>query len=207
MTFTPPHLLDSDRWAGMRIGLLGGSFNPPHQGHVHISLIAMQALKLDFIWWLATPQNPLKPQTGLMPYIERLQLCQALVRHPRILVSDLERQLRVNRTYDTVRALKPRFPRTSFVWLTGMDNAQTFHLWYRWRHILGEISTAHIARPPYWSLIRACPLAMTGTQNHVCLDSPQKADLSPGNTYWILQKKMVDISSTNIRKSLEYSIK
>jgi nicotinate-nucleotide adenylyltransferase len=200
MTFSPPHLLDGSRWAGLRVGLLGGSFNPPHAGHVHISLIALQTLQLDFVWWLVTPQNPLKEKNILMPYNERVTLSRHLVKHPRILVTDLERQLGVSRTYDTLQALKQRFPRTDFVWLTGMDNALTFHKWYRWRDILDEAATAHIARPPAGSLTGACPLRQMARQVHDSSGFSRRADLSPGRSYWLLQKRMLAISSTSIRK-------
>lgn len=201
MTFSPPHLMDGQRWAGKRIGLLGGSFNPPHEGHLHISLIALQSLKLDYIWWLVTPQNPLKEASSLAPYEDRVRACRSFVHHPQILITDLERQLDVNRSYDTVCALNKAFPQTQFVWITGMDNALNFHRWHRWRDILGEIATAHVARPPAWSLIEACPLRMLASQKHHYLNSARKAELAPGHTYWLLQKKMLAVSSTEIRQT------
>ncbi|HTK84775.1 MAG TPA: nicotinate-nucleotide adenylyltransferase [Patescibacteria group bacterium] len=201
MTFTPPHLLDGTRWAGLRIGLLGGSFSPPHRGHVHISLIALQALQLDFIWWLVTPHNPLKPQSTLMPYEKRLTLCRQLVQNPQILVTDLERQLEVNRTWDTVRALKRSFPHTSFAWITGMDNALNFHRWYRWKDILKEIATVHISRPPAESLVGACPLRWLSTQSHDSGGHSKSVDLAPGHSIWLLQKEMMDVSSTMLKNN------
>ena len=203
MTFTPPHLLDGSRWARLRVGLLGGSFNPPHDGHMHISLIALQELQLDFVWWLVTPQNPLKQKSTLMPYAERMKFSRNMVRHPKIMVSDLERQLGLSRTYDTVIALKRAFSHTSFIWVTGMDNALSFHRWYRWRDILKEIPTAHIARPPADSLVQACPLRLLSTQTHDSGSMGKKPDLSPGRSYWLLQKEMMDSSSSEIRKSIK----
>lgn len=206
MSFTPPHLLDGARWTGLRIGLLGGSFNPPHPGHTHISLIALQALQLDFVWWLLTPNNPLKDPAMIGPYENRLRLCREMNRHhPRILVTDLERQMGVNKSFETVRGIRKAFPRTDFIWITGMDNALTFHHWHHWQDILALMPTAHIARPPALTLIEQCPLKMLRAQNHHYIDRSRKADLTPGNTYWLLQRRMVNISSTEIRNNCEIS--
>lgn len=200
MTFSPPHLLESERWSGLRVGLLGGSFNPPHEGHLHISLSALRVLKLDFVWWLVTPQNPLKEAGQLLPYGRRLELCRAMISHPRILATDLERRLGVNRTFDTVTRLKRVFSRTEFVFLSGHDIAMEFHRWYRWRGILKEITTAHFARPPAQSLAQACPLRMVAEQRHSLLPQPGSPDLRPGRSYWVLQGVLVDMSSTEIRE-------
>lgn len=199
MLFSPPHLLDGPRWAGKRIGLLGGSFNPPHPGHVHISIAALTMMKLDVIWWLVTPHNPLKKAQDMAPYETRLELCRSIVDHPQILVTDLERQMGVNRSYDTILGLKGAFPRAQFVWLTGMDNALYFHRWYRWRDILGEMATAHIARPPAFSLPAACPLRQAESQTHRFLSRGEKVNIKQGFTYWILQTRLMDISSTRLR--------
>lgn len=196
--YSPPYLHDGSRWRNMRIGLLGGSFNPPHEGHMHISLMALHGLKLDVIWWLVTPQNPLKP-THEMSFDKRLQQCRAMVKHPRILVSAIENEIGCSRSYETIGVLKDRFPHTAFIWLTGMDNALTFHHWYRWKDILQEVATAHIARPPAWSLIENCPLKLYSGQNHIHLFKGEKVPLRPKNTYWLMQKPMLDISSTEIR--------
>lgn len=200
MIYTPPHLYDSPRWSGLRIGLLGGSFNPPHEGHVHISHVARTMLNLDAVWWLVTPQNPFKAGKSLAPYDERLDACRAMTgAHPHLIVSDLERQMGVNRSYDTLKALRPHFPQTDFVWITGMDNAQNFHKWYRWKDILALVPTAHVARPPSCSLIEHAPFKALSTHRHVFVDRALRAPLNPGVTYWILQKKMLNISSTQIR--------
>ena len=200
MKFAVPHLLDGARWNGMRIGILGGSYNPPHHGHVHISLEAMRALQLDFVWWLVTPQNPLKDASILKPYNERIQLCREITAdHPRILVTDLENHMNSRCSYDTVLSLRKHFTATNFVFITGMDNALTFHTWNRWRDVLGLVATAHIARPPAWSLIRECPLRLVSGQKHVHIEASRRAELTPGFTYWLLRNRMIDISSTQIR--------
>lgn len=201
MHFSPPHLEDGARWAGMRIGLLGGSFNPPHYGHVHASVVALKALKLDCLWWLVSPQNPLKQQAALS-FEKRFELCRAIIPDHRIIVSDLEIQLGTSRTWQTVRGLKTHFPKTSFVWVTGMDNALSLHTWHNWTYILDHVATAHVARPPAWSLIENCPLKMMGTQKHIYVDKAMKAPLLPRHTYWLMQNRMLGVSSTEIRNSL-----
>ena len=133
--------------AGLRIGLLGGSFNPAHQGHLHASRTALHRLGLDFVWWLVTPQNPLKPAKGMAPLATRLSTARTVARNPRIIVSDVERALGTRYTIDTLRALKQHFPGVKFVWLMGSDNLAEFSRWRRWPEILRTVPIAVIARP------------------------------------------------------------
>lgn len=194
-----PFISDT-KWAGQRVGILGGSFNPPHAGHVHISLIAKRMLGLDYIWWLVTPQNPLKDSAETKSYDERFAACLEITKtHPHILVSDFEHRMNLTYTYETVQALNDSFPKTDFVLLMGMDNALTFHKWDKWRDILDKMATAHIARPPFWSMIESCPLKNLATQKHIFVNRGLKATLKPHISYWIMQNMMLDISSTEIR--------
>lgn len=194
-------MLNSHRWKGLRIGLLGGSFNPPHIGHLHISQAAMRALKLDCVWWLVTPQNPLKSQSPAK-LEDRLQQCRDLVGDaPKILVSAIEKDLGTNITHDTIKALKTRYPAQSFVWISGMDNALSLHQWNRWKELLAMIPMVHLTRKPATSLIRQCPLRLYDKQSHVFIDKSAAWPLVPGTTYWMLQNKMVNISSTDIREN------
>jgi len=197
---TPPHLLNSPRWKNKRVGLLGGSFNPPHQGHVHISLAALKGLHLDSVWWLVSPQNPIKEQKPL-PLEERMGLCNDLVEHPQILISDIEKDLGTTITYYSVKKLKKLYPATDFVWISGMDNALGLHRWHHWRGLLGEICMVHLTRKPAKSLVSSCPLRMYGRQKHVVIDKGGHYPLDSGTTYWMMQKKMVNISSTEIRNN------
>jgi nicotinate-nucleotide adenylyltransferase len=196
-----PHLLDSPRWAGMRVGLLGGTFNPPHEGHVHISLAAMKALHLDAVWWLVTPQNPIKDQAPA-PLSERMDLCRSIIKHPKIIVSDIETQIGETITYNVIRKLKTRYARTNFVWISGMDNANNLHKWNHWRQLLKEICMAHLTRPPATSLIKRSPLRLQDTQRHVVISKGGRYPLDSGTTYWMLQKKMINISSTALREKM-----
>lgn len=200
MTKAPPTLTDSHRWRGLRVGLLGGSFNPPHDGHLHIARRAARALRLDAVWWMVTPQNPLKDSALSLPYDERLRLCRSMIAaEPDMVVTDIERRLSTTRTVDTISALRRRYAATDFVLVTGMDNALSLHRWYRWRALLGMVATAHIARPPATALVENCPLRMLGTQNHVTVTHAADYRLRPYTSFWIMQMPMRDISSTNIR--------
>ena len=134
---------------GLRIGLLGGSFNPAHSGHMHLSLEAMRRLELDFIWWLVSPQNPLKPAAGMAPFAQRLAAARMVARHPRLIVSDIEVQLGTRRTADTLTSLTRHFPRNRFVWLMGADNLVQVPKWDRWRKIFEAVPVAVFARPSY----------------------------------------------------------
>ncbi len=133
-----------------RIGLLGGSFNPAHAGHIHISLQAMKRLNLSEIWWLVSPQNPLKIAGDLADYHTRFKSAEALTdSHPRIHVLDIEEQLGLTYTIDTITLLQTLYPKTQFVWLMGADNLAGFHRWHRWRAIAARIPIAVLDRAPY----------------------------------------------------------
>jgi nicotinate-nucleotide adenylyltransferase len=119
----------------MRIGLFGGTFDPPHQAHLAASLLALKRLKLDRVWWLVTPGNPLKNTTGLAPLAQRLTAARALTHHPRIDITGLEAVINTRYTYDTILWLKARCPRIRFVWIMGADNLRSFHRWQKWRKI------------------------------------------------------------------------
>lgn len=184
--------------------MLGGSFDPPHAGHVHISQAALKGLDLDCVWWLVSPQNPIKSITPL-PLDARMGMCRDLTASlPRIVVSDLETHLGTTITYDSVKGLKKAFPRTGFVWISGMDNAHSLHRWNLWRDLLGEISFLHLSRQPARSLVQQCPLKMYARQDHVVLHKSGRYPLEAGTTYWMMQQKMVNISSTQLRMSSEH---
>lgn len=196
---TKPHLLNSTLWKNKRIGLLGGSFNPPHHGHIHISLTAMKSLKLDFIWWLVSPQNPLKSLKAPSAK-ERIELCEDLITHPKILVSDLENDMGTNLTYQVVPRILQRFPQTEFAWISGMDNALTMHKWNHWDKILKNIATVFITRDPPQTLVKQCPLRLKRNQEHFHPRHSGRFPLKPGRSYWFLERKIVNVSSTNLRK-------
>jgi nicotinate-nucleotide adenylyltransferase len=136
-------------WAGRRVGLLGGSFNPAHDGHRHISLALMHRLELDAVWWLVSPQNPLKSENGMAPFAERLAGAAACARHPRIVATGIEKALGTRFTADTLAALARHFPETRFVWLMGADNLLQIGRWNHWTRILEGVPIAVHGRAPY----------------------------------------------------------
>lgn len=139
---------------GLRIGLLGGSFNPAHDGHRHLSLYAQTRLQLDQVWWLVSPQNPLKTARGMAPLRERLTHARLVARHPRIRVTDIETRLNSRYTVDTLAKLKRRFPRHRFVWLMGADNLHQLPDWKHWEQIMGAVPVAVFDRAPYsWNVL------------------------------------------------------
>ena len=134
--------------AGLRIGLLGGSFNPAHEGHLHVSDVALKRLGLDYVWWLVSPQNPLKPARGMASLDERLSQARRITSHwPRICVTDIESRLGTRYTIDTVARLTQRFSGLHFVWLMGSDNLMTFHRWRSWQELARRIPIAVVIRP------------------------------------------------------------
>lgn len=135
--------------AKRRIGLLGGSFNPAHEGHLHISQEALKRLGLDEVWWLVSPQNPLKSTEGMEAYATRFGAAQVTAAHPHIHVLDIEAQAGLYYTVDTIAYLQQAFPRAHFVWLMGADNLASFHRWRAWREIAGRIPIAVLDRAPY----------------------------------------------------------
>lgn len=138
----PPHA------RGMRIGLFGGSFNPPHTGHVLVAHTALKRLRLDAVWWLVTPGNPLKSRAGLPPLEARMAACRALIGpDPRIVVSGMEAQIGTAYTEQTVRFLTKRCPGVNFIWLMGADNLASFHRWQKWRSIASMVPMAVVDRP------------------------------------------------------------
>ena len=132
---------------GLRVGLLGGSFNPAHDGHIHASALALKQLHLDYVWWLVAPQNPLKDTRGMAAFNTRLERAKAFACQPRIVVSGIESELGTRFTVDTLNALKQRFPTIRFVWLMGSDNLLQLPRWRHWKKIFALLPVAVVARP------------------------------------------------------------
>ena len=149
----PPHA------PGMRIGLFGGTFDPPHAAHRGACLLAMKRIGLDRVWWLVTPGNPLKDDRALHDLDERVEAARRVAKDPRIDVSCLESVIGTRYTIDTVRYLRRRASGLHFVWIMGADNLAQFHRWQNWRDIASEVPIAVIDRPPQSFRALASPAA------------------------------------------------
>lgn len=143
---------------GQRVGLLGGSFDPPHAGHVHITLAALKRFRLDQVWWLLSPGNPLKT-AGPAPIGRRMAAARRLMDHPRVVISDFESRVGTRYTAQTLQALMARQPGVRFVWLMGADNLATLHHWQNWRWIMDNVPIGVMARPGDRISARTSPAA------------------------------------------------
>lgn len=143
------HAPQKTECANKRIGLLGGSFNPAHKGHLAISEEALKCFKLDSVWWLVSPSNPLKDPSELAPLDVRMKQAQKLATNPRILVTDLEQKHDLNYTFKTLEYLKRTFPDSKFIWLMGTDCLLEFSKWKHWEKIIEMVPFAIFARPGY----------------------------------------------------------
>jgi nicotinate-nucleotide adenylyltransferase len=184
---------------GMRIGLLGGSFNPPHVAHRAISLFAIKRLKLDRVWWLVTPGNPLKDQGALHDLEERVAAARKMTNDPRIDVSCLESVIRTRYTVDTITYLRRRASGLRFVWIMGADNLAQFHRWQNWRRIAAEVPIAVIDRPPQSFRALAAPAAQALA--HYRLPENQAGRLADQRApAWVFLTGMkLNLSSTGLR--------
>ena len=186
---------------GMKIGLFGGSFNPPHAGHLLVSATALRRLGLDAVWWLVTPGNPLKENAGLPSLCDRMAAARAMIDDPRIVVSDIEAHIGTRFTYDTIAYLKQRCPGVRFVWLMGADNLASFHRWQHWLEIASLVPFAVIDRPGSTLKAIASPAAQRLMPYRL---RPQAARLLPlaGPPAWIfLHGRRSTLSSTALREN------
>jgi nicotinate-nucleotide adenylyltransferase len=184
---------------GLRVGLFGGSFNPAHGAHRAASLLALHRLRLDRVWWLVTPGNPLKNNSDLPGFEERVAFARAVARHPRIDVTAFEADHGVRYSYETVRLLTRRLPRVRFVWIMGADNLARFHHWQRWREIADLVPIAVVDRMGD-SLAATASRAAQALGRHRIeeSDAPLLATLSP--PAWVfLHGLKSPVSSTQIR--------
>lgn len=183
----------------MRIGLLGGSFDPPHEGHRALSLKALHRLRLDQVWWLVSPGNPLKDRPSAT-LARRHAAAAALARHPRIAVTDIEAAIGSPYTADTIAWLRRRRPGVTFVWLMGADNLASFHRWRRWRDIMKGVPIAIADRPGRGQ----ADLAARAFRHFVRFRTPEaKAGTLAGKRppAWVfLRGPRVDMSSSTLRQ-------
>jgi nicotinate-nucleotide adenylyltransferase len=184
----------------MRIGLFGGSFNPPHAAHLAATRFALKRLRLDQVWWIISPGNPLKDTDGLPALADRIAAARALARDPRIIVTDIEAQAGTRYTVDTLRLLRRRCPEVRFVWVMGADILGEFHLWRDWRSIFELIPIAVIDRGG----LKTAPLAAKAAHRFARYRLPEHAagalaGLRPP-AWMLLTGLKMPLSSTQLRK-------
>jgi nicotinate-nucleotide adenylyltransferase len=184
---------------GQRIGLYGGSFNPPHEGHRRVSLFAMRRLALDQLWWLVTPGNPLKDSAALPPLSERMRAAAAVAAHPRIVISGAEAAFGTRYTADMIQVVKTRTPACRFVWIMGSDNLAQFHRWERWREIAASVPIAVLNRPSYLNAALSSPAAIALRDRRVDeADAATLADREPPAWVYLVGPRTA-VSSTVLR--------
>ncbi|MBO9434297.1 nicotinate-nucleotide adenylyltransferase [Ruegeria sp. R13_0] len=183
---------------GQVIGLFGGSFDPPHQGHVHVTLEAMKAFGLDRVWWLVSPGNPLK-QRGPAPLPRRLEAAQAVMQHPRVDVTDIEALTGTRATADTLVALRRLYPQVRFVWIMGADNLAQFHRWKDWRQIMDSVPVGVVARPGDRISARMSPAARVYAPYRIDGQARHLLGRAQAPAWCFVNVPMVNLSSTDLR--------
>ncbi len=198
MQLTPPIINNPTPWANKSVGILGGSFNPAHEGHRDISTYALEHLELDAIWWMVSPQNPLKSLKAA-PIDERVQKAMEVSNHEQIIVTDIETHLNTKYTAETLRKLQKNFPDTNFVWLMGVDNLKQINQWDEWEQIFDMVPIAVLNRPTDDADIEQYTSVKHFT--HARLPLLKKTALKTANTpaWLLLDNPQMDISSTQIR--------
>ena len=194
--------MTGERVSGMaqRIGILGGSFNPAHRGHLDISLKALRQLGLDQVWWLVSPQNPLKPADGMAPFAERLAAARRLARNPRIRVTDLEQRLGSRYTAESLKLLRRRFPETRFVWLMGADNLAQIAQWRDWQQIFHLVPIAVFARPSYCFKALGAKAARRFARYRLKEGAGRRLATSEPPAWLFVHGRLNPISATEIRR-------
>ncbi len=185
-----------------KIGLLGGSFDPPHKGHLFISLEAIKILKLDEVWWIVTPQNPLKiskPAT----YRERLNNCKYITRNYPIIVKEIEKKISSNYSYKTINYILNHYKNIKFFWLMGADNLISFHKWEKWQKIFKNMSIVIFKRHGYNTKALKSIASKKFLQSKILTSTINSDDFDNLPSWALIENKEVKISSTEIRNQRE----
>ena len=184
---------------GMRVGLLGGSFNPPHVAHRAISLFAIKRLNLDRVWWLVTPGNPLKDNGALRDLDQRTNAARQMAGDPRIDISCLESVIGTRYTADTITYLRGRASGLRFVWIMGADNLAQFHRWQNWQRIASEVPMAVIDRPPQSFRALAAPAAQALARFRLPENQAGRLAIRRPPAWVFLTGLKLNLSSTGLR--------
>lgn len=186
---------------GQRIGVMGGSFNPPHEGHLIAATTALRRLRLDQLWWVVTPGNPLKTHSALPPLSERVAACRELATNPRMHITGFEADLGSPYTSATLAFLKTRYPETPFIWVMGADNLASFHQWQNWRGIAATLPIAVVDRPS-WRLRALASPAARALEDYRVRETDAAMLLSAPLPAWVfLTSRLSTQSSTSLRQT------
>ena len=186
----------------LKIGLMGGSFNPPHNGHLKIAKLALKNLSLDEVWWLVSPKNPLKPSNGLMPLSKRVELTKKIANHPKFKVLSIENNLKTKNSYDLLKKILPRLSNMKLIWIMGSDNLFNFSKWYKAQKISNLIPVAVFNRS-------GNPLRSINSKGAYILgkrinsSSLKFLSISEPPIWGYFHNVNINISSTKIRESKE----
>jgi nicotinate-nucleotide adenylyltransferase len=189
---------------GMKVGLLGGSFDPPHLGHVHITRRALRRFDLDQVWWLVSPGNPLK-ERGPAPLDRRMAAARALMDDPRVEITDIEAQIGTRVTADTLIEMRRLYPGVRFVWLMGADNLAQLHRWGKWREIMETVPVGVVARPGDRISARMAPAVRAYAGARLDGQARRLLGQAQAPAWCFVNVPMVDISSTDIRARGDWS--
>jgi nicotinate-nucleotide adenylyltransferase len=188
---------------GQTIGLFGGSFDPPHAGHLHVSREALKRFGLDRVWWLVSPGNPLK-ENGPAPLDRRMAVARALVTHPRIEVTDIEARIGTRYTAQTLERMIALYPGVRFVWLMGADNLAQFHRWQRWQWIMRTVPIGVLARPGQRISARTAKAAQIFAAQKLPASAGTLLPHGRAPVWCFVNLPMVDLSSSAIRARGEW---
>ncbi|MEE4346633.1 MAG: nicotinate-nucleotide adenylyltransferase [Paracoccaceae bacterium] len=183
---------------GQVIGLLGGSFDPAHAGHVHITKVALRRFGLDRVWWLVSPGNPLKAR-GPAPMADRIARARALIQDPRVIVTDFEARAGTRYTAQTIAALQAAYPGVRFVWLMGADNLVQFHRWQDWQQIMARVPVGVLARPGQNLPARASRAARIFHGRRIKGVASRTLAMAAPPAWCFVNAPLMDISSSSIR--------
>jgi nicotinate-nucleotide adenylyltransferase len=183
----------------MRIGLFGGSFDPAHDGHLRVSLEALKRLRLDQVWWLVSPQNPLKRNAPSNDLARRIAAARSVARHPRIRVTGIEAELGTTYSAETLGRLLPRLNGVAVVWMMGADNLASFHHWRDWQRIAASLPIAVFNRPGDSLGAVASPAAQTLARFRLDAHDASLLPAIPPPAWVFMPSPHIDISSTALR--------
>jgi len=183
----------------MVVGLFGGSFNPPHDGHALVAEIAIKRLGLGQLWWIVTPGNPLKDRRHLLPLAERIALSERLARHPLVKVTAFERDFATSFTANTLARVKARNPHVHFIWIMGADSLKTFHQWQHWQDIVNTFPIAVIDRPGSTLSLLSSKMARTFDFARIDEDDSRALWKRPAPAWTFIHGPRSGLSSTAIR--------